>query len=163
MNIIFLDVDGVLNNQKYIIGKHDEVLSKYKGKKLTIEEAVDRKMMDIDPERLNLLKQMVDLTSSYVVITSSIKYLEYFEEIKERLNSSGIPVIGATKDSGNDRGKGIINYLRTHDVDKYIILDDDIFEDYNEELLNRLVKTSYYGNGLEEKHIEESIKLMRTR
>ena len=43
-------------------------------------------------------------------------------------------------------------------MNDYIILDDEIFPDYDENLLNHLIKTSFYEDGLTEKHAKKLIK-----
>ena len=72
----------------------------------------------------------------------------------------GLPIIGETIDNGSDRGNGIKNYLLTHDVSDYIILDDDIFDDYDDVLLAKLIKTSFFDNGLKEKHIDMLVNML---
>ena len=50
-------------------------------------------------------------------------------------------------------------YLSTHEIDNFIILDDEIFRDFNE-LISHLVKTDFYNGGLTEKHKTLALKLM---
>ena len=53
MNIIFLDIDGVLNDQK--------VIDFYKGKdyiKVDKKSLLKRQMLDIDINKLNILKEL---------------------------------------------------------------------------------------------------------
>ena len=43
-------------------------------------------------------------------------------------------------------------------IKRYIILDDDILEDYDEELLQHLVKTSFVNDGLTDNHKKKAIE-----
>ena len=64
----------------------------------------------------------------------------------------------------NERGKEIRQYLSEHkDIEDYILLDDVVFPDFDDELLNHLIKmddtnTRGIGKGLQEKDVEEIIK-----
>lgn len=161
MKIIFLDIDGVLNNQNYFIQNHKRILDFYAKHeedryKNDFDLHVDRLMMDIDIEKLNILKEIVNDTDAKIVVVSSWKSFRTFDEIARRLIKDGLPIIGKTDDGAYDRGYGIYQYLNEHDVNNYIILDDEIFPDYDENLLNHLVKTSFYEEGLTEKHAEKA-------
>ncbi len=163
MNVIFLDIDGVLNYQNYFINNHDYFL--YKVDKIryksSILQYVRRQLMDIDYEKLHLLKDIIDVTESKVVVISSWKSLVIYSYIERILNSLGIPIIGRTYDNIFNRGMGIKKYLINHDVSNYIIIDDEIFDDYDEELLSRLVKTNFYDVGLSKEHKTKAIKLLK--
>lgn len=55
------------------------------------------------------------------------------------------------------RGEKIKLYLQKHpNIDNFVILADEIFEDYDDYLLKHLVKTSFYIDGLTEEHIEQT-------
>ena len=163
MDVIFLDIDGVLNSKDYFIKRHSQVLELFRNNRLNndIRLKLKRMMLDIDPNKLEILKEIINETGAKVVITSSWKRLEVFPLVMEQLISMGIPIIGATKDNSSDRGKGIRKYLNENNVLKYIILDDDIFDDYDEELLKHLVKTSFVNGGLKNCHKKEAIMKLR--
>ena len=144
MNIMFLDIDGVLNDTDYYKKIYNEIHDKY--------NRFESQFRHIDIDKLKILKEITKETNSYIVITSSWKSLSIYQEIKNYLISLGIPIIGETKDSNSNRGEGIKNYIKENNVEKYVILDDDIFEDYDEELLSNLVKTSFMKGGLNEEH-----------
>lgn len=160
MNVIFLDIDGVLNSINYFIKRHPKVLELFENNKYLddISLKLKRMMLDIDLDKLKLLKEIIDKTGSYIVITSSWKKLEIFPFVREQLISWGIPVIGITVDNNSNRGEGIKKYLKENSVKSYVILDDDIFDDYDEELLQHLVKTSFYSDGLTDEHKKKVIE-----
>lgn len=151
MNIIFLDIDGVLNDKEHFIRVNDM----FDTKKLN---NIDRRLIYIDCTKLNLLKEICDLTGSKVVVTSSWKFLDNYNEIEAKLIELGIPIIGKTKYLSYERGKGIKEYIEENNIKSYIVLDDQIFEDYDKELLNHLVKTSFDYGGLTIDHKDEIVK-----
>lgn len=160
MNIIFLDIDGVLNSLDYFIERHPKVLELYDNTEFKgyIQLRIKRMLLDLDLKKIKILKEIIDATGAYVVVTSSWKKLDIFPYVKEQLISMGIPIIGVTIDNSVNRGEGIKKYLADNNVKKYIILDDDIFNDYDQELLNHLIKTSFNNGGLTESHKETIIK-----
>ena len=163
MKIIFLDIDGVLNTQDYFIKNHENIVRFYamysdEEYKNSLRLHVDRILMDIDIDKLMILKRITDETGAKIVVISAWKSFRTFDLVVQRLRDVGIPIIGKTDDNGSDRGYGIYKYLMTHNVSNYIILDDEIFADYDENLLGHLVKTSFYGDGLTEEH---AVKIMK--
>ena len=46
------------------------------------------------------------------------------------------------------------------EVDRYIILDDDLFDFEERGLLPRLIKTEFWNGGLTEAHVQEAINLL---
>ena len=160
MKIIFLDIDGVLNSNDFFASNHEEV-KKIKYDLNDIDTLLKRQMMDIDFSKVMILKKVVDETNAKVVITSSWKKLKIFPYVMCALIREGIPIIDITHDNGYNRGIGIRKYLLEHDVRDYVVLDDDIFDDYDKEILNNLVKTSFFDGGLKEEHANELVKRLK--
>ena len=149
MKIIFLDIDGVLNSDEYF----DKI------KNLNINGIEN----DIDVSKIVLLKKSLDETGAKVVLTSSWRYTRKAQELKQLLLSYGI-IVDCTPFIDNERGIEIKKWLQEHnDIQDFLILDDEIFDSYDEKLMKKLIKISdtngiNYGEGLQPKHIQEIIQ-----
>ena len=149
MKVIFLDVDGVLNS--------DEYFDKIKNVNICGIES------EIDVEKIKLLKKAVDETGANVVLSSSWRYTRNAQYLKELLLRYGINA-DSTPFIQNERGLEIKQWLLEHpEVEKFVILDDEIFDSYDEVLIKRLIKISNcngygYGEGLLSKDIDEIIE-----
>ena len=158
MNIIFLDIDGVLNYQKYFKGQKDLRINYYKTlyyKNYQIKLLIQ--LLDIDQNKLYLLKEIINNTNSKVVISSSWRNLKIYPLIEDYLIKIGIPIIGITPYIDSKRGLEIKTYLNNHKINNYIIIDDDIFPDFDEELLSHMIHTSFFGEGLNDDNVYEAI------
>lgn len=149
MKVIFLDVDGVLNS--------DEYFEKTKG--LNLQGIYQ----DIDVEKIKLLKKAVDETGAKVVLTSSWRYTKNAIKLKELLKEYEI-FVDATPFIENKRGLEIKKWLLDNqNVDDFVILDDEIFDSFDEDLLEKLIKISdgngyNFGEGLLEKDVDEILE-----
>jgi len=154
MKAIFLDMDGVLNS--------DEYFDSIEGQK------IDGIENEVDIEKVKLLKQAVDETGASVVITSSIRYKRLGSLLQELLNSYNMQT-DLTPFLDNERGLEIRKWLEEHpETTDFVILDDEIFDSYDEELLSKLIKISNgngisLGEGLLQKDVDEIIKRLGRR
>ena len=146
-NIIFLDIDGVLNSNKYF----DSISNK------ECMNLVDRLMLDIDVSKVKILLEVINKTNTKVVITSSWRRMKLYPYIKERLISMGLPVVGETPFIEGRRGEEIKSYLLENRVSNYCIIDDEVFKDYKE-LEDYLVVTDFYEDGLTIDHAKGVVK-----
>lgn len=149
--IIFLDIDGVLNSNQYWASIQD--------RKKTMPEME----FQLDPKCLRNLKKIVDETHSKIVVTSTWKRIkDHIDKFKNHISQYGLYVYDLAPchpDGAIHRGDEIRQYLEEHkgEVDKFILLDDDEFPDFNE-LKEHWVKTSFYKGGLGKEQVEESIQ-----
>jgi hypothetical protein len=139
--VVFLDIDGVLNNEK---------LLKNNG-------GIDA----IDPESLKLVQELLEQTGANIVITSVWRIGHSLYWIQHMFRTLGFlypeRIIGATMNLPEEqRGKEIKLWLSQVPVDGFVILDDDADMDG---LGDHLVKTSF-DTGLTRKHIEKAKKLL---
>lgn len=149
MKVIFLDKDGVLNSDEYF----DKI------KQLNIEGAES----DIDIEKVKLLKEAVNATGAKVVVTASARYTTNGRLLIQLLREQQIGV-DLTPYIKNKRGIEIKQWLKEHpETEDFVILDDEIFDSYDEELMKKLIKISNgngisFGEGLQPKDVEQIIQ-----
>lgn len=149
MKVIFLDIDGVLNSDSYF----DKI------RNLNIQGIES----EVDVEKIQLLKKAVDETGANVVLSSSWRYTRNAQYLKELLLNYNI-YTDSTPFIQNERGLEIKQWLAEHPyVEDFVILDDEIFDSYDENLIKKLVKISdsngrNLGEGLLSKDVDEIIK-----
>ncbi|NLK96924.1 MAG: hypothetical protein GX272_02445 [Epulopiscium sp.] len=152
MNLIFLDIDGVLNCS--------ESKSRCGG------------YLGIDDRKVKLLAEIVKQTNAKIILVSSWKvhWEKFYKDeqnelanyLDRKLKRQGLYIVDKTKHYGDERGKEIIEYLENITVNnKWIVLDDEIFPDYEKlGICEHLVKTSFYNSGLKAEHVELAVKLL---
>jgi len=153
MKIIFLDVDGVLNCNKSKIDKSTGYLG-------------------IDDDKLIKLKTIVDKTGAEIVLCSSWKD-DWFSDIKlkymqgnlgnlidKKFSRMHLKIKDKTEDQGFNRGEGIINYIKIHKPDDYVILDDEKFDYAKLKMMNNVVLTDFYASGLNDECVNKAILLL---
>lgn len=149
MKVIFLDIDGVLNSDEYF----DRI------EKLNVQGIESQ----VDVERIKLLQNAVRDTGAKVVLSSSWRYTRNGQSLRNLLLNYGI-FTDVTPLMHNERGREIKEWLNTHkEVEDFVILDDEIFDSYDEKLLEKLIKISdgngkNFGEGLKEKDVDEIIE-----
>jgi hypothetical protein len=128
MNIVFLDIDGVLNHNNY----DPRERSRLEACDLTDDGEKYKRMhcCMIDPKSVEVLNELVD-TCQFVISStwrkgSSIEELQYFLDY----NGFKGKIIGTTPVLGSDcvRGNEIYRWLKDHsklEIDSYVIFDDD--------------------------------------
>ena len=151
MNVIFLDIDGVLNSQD------------------TVETC--NGLIGIDSDKVARLAEIVNTNNAKLLLTSSWRRHWWKRErdtdeqhpvgeyLDKKLAEHGLKIHDVVSYVGFNRGRAIKDWISSCPdvVDSYIILDDDEF-DYGESevgLLGHLVKTSFYGKdgGLQDTHV----------
>lgn len=136
-NIIFLDIDGVLNCQLFF-KKHYKETKKEISKQVKSKEIyrLDYYKSQICPERMDLLNNLCKETDSVVVISSTWRKGKTVEELKEILSYCGstFEIIDKTEITGYERGTEISLWLKNNiKLDfgdyslfrRYVIIDDD--------------------------------------
>lgn len=149
-NVVFLDIDGVLNSVAYDRERTD-------------------KDGNIDVSRFVLLRQIVDATDAQIVLSSS--WREHWEpedekcdqigkELNRAFREAGLGIADKTPMTGN-RQEEISAWLDEHpNIANYVIL-DDAFGGWGQ-LESHLVRTnSRIGKGLEDKHVDVAIHILK--
>ena len=146
MKVIFLDIDGVLNS--------DEYFDRIKGLNIQGIES------EVDINKIKLLQKAVRDTGAKVVLSSSWRSTKNGQVLRNLLLNYGI-FTDITPHIDNKRGNEIKEWINNNqDVEDFIILDDEIFDSFDEELMEKLIKISNgngksFGDGMQEKDIEE--------
>lgn len=140
-NVLFLDVDGVLN------GDDTKVKSPCG-------------FTGVDRDKIHLLSQAVISTGCDVVLSSDWKMDFDFNNpvlnapdavyLEEELEKEGIQLKGTTPDvAPYMREKEIISWLMDHpEVEDYCILDDTMYGFAEEETASHFIHTNIFGNGI---------------
>lgn len=150
MKVVFLDVDGVLNNidtfkkRKDIYNKSGVIIPR------------------IDFYRVEFLKEIVDNTDAKIVISSIWrKYENDLKELKEVFDLYDLEIYDITGiDKNGIRENEIIDWLNKNDVDSFVILDDETSDLIH--LEKYVVKTRFDGlaTGLLCEHIPYAINIL---
>lgn len=125
MDILFLDIDGVLN-------------STYYNDKLEIFKFYEIK-------KINLVKKIVEETNCKIVLTSlRLNFQLYENEITDIFKNEGVLVYDILQVPFTNKVEGINNWLNKHKfINQYVVLDDT---NYKQEFHNHFIKvSSYYG------------------
>ena len=159
MKVIFLDVDGVLNCQS--------------------SKSRCGAFIGIDADKVKRLRRIVEATGAKIILTSTWKlhwtrdpYLkdeqgESGNYLDRKLRRERLFIMDKTTREKNlsHRGEGIYNYLQNHNVESWIVLDDEVFKDFEEYgIMPHLVKTSFYSDngGIQDEHVKLAIALLNT-
>lgn len=146
--LIFLDVDGVLNNQTWAL-------------KMFKEEGVRVYSEDILEDRaLRLLKRLVDETGAKIIVSSAWRKIPgSYDALKAQLNHYGLSVAGDTPYAGGVRGDDISAWFNRNPGDyRYVILDDDSDMDGH---MEHLVQTDF-DTGLTYDIVERCISMLNS-
>ena len=131
-NIIFLDVDGVLNSQIYY--ETSEKFANYRDNVSAKEHTIDQYHdSQIDDNSIGILNEICDNTNSVIVVSStwrnswSSDKIKNLQELFDR-NGGTFKVIGITGYS-SERIRGVEIYkwweANKNDYNNYVIIDDD--------------------------------------
>lgn len=146
MNIIFLDIDGVLNSVDSMIAfGHQRPM-------VTEEDA-------LDPISVGLLLRLCIKCDAKIVISSTWRIgrtQEDFVDIFTKYGWYNFPVIGMTPVGGHTRGHEIQDWLDSNPWKNYIILDDD--SDMLDCQSEQFVHVSNI-NGLRSKHYCQALRI----
>jgi len=184
MKIIFLDIDGVLNHEKW-----------YK-KRQEFKSGMDQKewsdhypFYEFDPESVERLNKIIDQTGAVVVVSSTWRHGRRVEDLQEILYRVGFTgkVIDTTpslnarigqESAGYTVPRGCeidwwlekkkfqrinwskerqLEHIETSEVKNYIILDDDSDMLYSQR--EHFIQTTW-KDGLNDDHMNKSIEIL---
>ena len=155
MNVVFFDVDGVLNSEKFLCEKHGEF---------------------INPKNVANLKMVVDATGAKLVMTSDWgkqvidKDISkaHVRELIDRLADAGMEVYGATSSGDELRNKygdytracAVKDYVVANSVEGYVIFDDMDMDWEAHELDSHWINTENVLVGLSEADAMNAISII---
>ena len=156
MKFLFLDVDGVLNN-------------------IHTEDSAPSGCLGVSRNLIRNLAEIIEKTGAVIILTSDWKVgWESFDfccsddakYLNKKLSKEKIRITGKTYDEHiydqffEDRGKGIKRFLSQQiNVESYVVIDDHVFLDFDEDIKSRLVKTDA-SVGLTEEDVERAIEIL---
>jgi hypothetical protein len=158
MYIVFLDIDGVLNNGKFLT---------YTAEHASIDPWPNG---HIDPEAIKHLNWLLEQSDASVVISSSWRIILKLVQIREVLNKEGFRgrIIGSTPNlshldtaekpscRGHEIQYWLDNYKREK-IEGFVILDDD--PDMAHLTDTNFVQTDWY-EGLTADKAQEALKIL---
>lgn len=153
MKVVFLDVDGVLNSEEFVLRKVEQNgLENVHG---------DFPRSEFCPILVAHLNTLLNATKAKIVFSSSWRHGRSLSNIQELLDSVGVygEVISKTPDLPNlIRGHEIKEWLTFHpEVSSFVIIDDD--DDMLPEQLSNFVQTDF-RKGLSLEKVKEAIKIL---
>lgn len=149
MKVIFLDFDGVLNSERYV---------KNSGQFGVI----------IDPDRMILLRQIVDATGAKIVLSTS--WREHWDKASEGCDQIGLQInatfgeyelniFDKTPEINLRREQQIECWLAEQpDVDNFVVLDDEFLS--SPFLTGHFIKTANFRDGIDEENVADTIKVL---
>ena len=144
---IFLDFDGVLNNSR-------------------TKAVMPLGYVGISDRLTKRLSRIVEETGADVVLTTSWKeYWDTENEVKayvcKKFNRFRIYIKGRIEhEPANCRGYLVKQYLKEHHYDGYVLLDDETFDYYRQNMTDHLVLTND-RDGLTDKDVEKAIEILK--
>jgi len=168
MKVIFLDIDGVLNNQQTFQSRYEH------------HQSTGEWLLEIDGIMVSRLANIVKETNAKIVLSSSWRngfsydtcepLGEQAQGLVDILNKYGLSLYSRTG-NGRDRAEEIEEWLHNHrDIDTFVILDDDSY-DLQKFIDRELVKTSFTApnemvknmgdcTGLQDEHVVKAINIL---
>ncbi len=153
MKIIFLDVDGVLNSERFFAEKAKDGLW----------VSDNFPYSEIDPLAVTNLNKIIDETGAMVCVSSTWRHGRTRTELQEILDKCGFTGTVIDKTPACD------NRIRGHEIklwsnkarpfERYVILDDD--KDMLPEQLPYFVNT-HFSTGLDDEATEKAIAILQT-
>lgn len=150
MKVIFVDFDGVLNTEKYVLKFAEFGLI-------------------LDPARMQLLKRIVDATDAKIVLSTT--WREHWDskpdecdnigvQMNEIFKEHGLSIFSKTPFISRNREDEIEAWLGENpQVENFVVLDDRFLD--SEAIRGHFVKTSGYSSGLNSECTQKAIEILK--
>lgn len=148
MKVIFLDVDGVLNND-------------------STRARTPNGFVGIMDSKVKLIKKIADETDSIIVLSTDWRCMDYDDPdyiyLEKKLDKQGLCAFDKTPELDTfRRGREIFTWLQKHEnVESYVVLDDIEFSDFNYYKLNRIITD--HRRGITEADAEDAIDILNKK
>jgi hypothetical protein len=142
VRIVFLDIDGVLNNSAWFASRKED----------------GNPLRDFDPKLVKRLNRITSKTQASIVVSSSWRISYDWPILLKMLCIVGIeaPIIGKTEDLWpSPRGEEISDWLSQNSVTAYVVLDDDVDAGFGHAA--NFVRSS---DGLEDGHVARAVEIL---
>jgi len=165
-HIIFLDVDGVLNNTNYTCKIYDK-----KGKDYYYR-IVDKDFALFDPKSLRYIRRLIKYFEDDILLVISSTWRrndDAFNKVIEKITNNryiySLPVDKTSIRPDNIRGLEIRDYLEKHNLQytNFVIIDDDVADIIHPEVPDysrNFVKCNYM-NGFKRDEYKRALKILR--
>lgn len=146
-NVLFLDIDGVLNSEAWF--------AQQRGRGLSI---ISNRAELIDPVAVGYLNRIVAATGCRVVLSSSWRLHASLSDVRGWLEGAGYmgPLNDRTPRLGSSRGAQVAAWLGAKGASAYVILDDEPEANSHP---GRWVVTRY-AEGLTAREADEATRLL---
>lgn len=169
MRVVFLDIDGVLNC-RWTTDRINGFIGIDRLRVKNLAKLMKESRREEDTKLILCSSWRIGEDRNGAEIPSGYAYLV------RKLAEEGLVLDGETQrvrwnrtESGamSRRGREINGWLYQHrgeNISSYVVLDDDIFPDYERyDILPHLVQTSWQGQdgGLQEEHVKRALSILR--
>ena len=184
INVIFLDIDGVLNGYNFWNLLGWDIISKFKSNRLKSWYRELTEPFGVHERKVKRLAKIVHKTDAKIVISSSWRsglQSNLLNDKMKRLHNLfdkyniGIYDYTPIMPSGKRENEILAWLFKNPNVNSFVILDDDNY-DLQHFMGNNLIQTSsfvdskiirhgwwYISSGLKRKHVRQAIKMLNER
>lgn len=155
--LIFLDIDGVLNSERY-----------FKSRAFGFPGMISKRDK-LDPDAVKILSDVIACTGAKIIISSTWRLAYSKREIATLLrNIAPFPpgtFGGVTPDHGvtGNRGDEIAHFLKRVSAFSYCIIDDMPTDGFTHEQRERHLVTTNYESGLLKSHVPKILNSLQVR
>jgi hypothetical protein len=121
VNVIFLDIDGVLNSRRSVVSGYRQA---------PVDDGVSARMASrLDPIAVGLVNRLAVIADAKIVICSAWRVGMTVDGLQKLLGSAGLiseRLVGFTDNKPGMRGEQIARYLSTYpNIKNYVWFDDE--------------------------------------
>lgn len=143
---VFLGIEGVLSDYATVTSKNkNDVFARF----------------NVNKDKLSLLYKLIQEINGKIVFISSLRLENDFSELVQAFMQKGFTIVGTTKQIDDNKSQEILDYLKTHEVPRYLILEDENLEEVPE--IQEYFIQPPTDDGIQENHINDAINLVKQK